>query len=256
MSLQFYQTGQLTLDRFAILFHGEPASGKTHQMASILQAHKPNCLAVNFVGEDGLLTARDHDLPAVDIESFAQWEEMLREILTGTKLKGLKAIGLDGLTHGYRMFMRSITSAEAPEPSDYQKSHPRFENQIVRLKRAVPIVVATCRSDRSMDQVREELWVTPDLPGRMAAGVSGLFDFVFYLEHQMVMGGKIEYRLYTAGKGKTTVRVRLPRALPAIISQPSWPRIEAEIRATMEGKPSPSAAVGPAAKPTTTAAGR
>jgi hypothetical protein len=104
-----------------------------------------------------------------------------------------------------------------------------------------------------MDQVRQELWTTPDLPGRMATQVASYFDFVFYLECDVQMGKSV-YKLHTA-RSKTVTRARLPRALPPVINDPSWPKVRAEIEAALEGKPSPIAAGGLAAKPTT-AAGR
>lgn len=253
--LTFYKTSDLTLERMSFLFHGEYGAGKTEQMGQILMAYMPDCLAVNFggeksvAGEDGLLTLKAKGLPAVDVGDWAQWQELLQSILTG-KLK-LRAVGLDGAPAMYKTFMRSITQAEAPEPSDYQKSHPRFENQLTLLRRAVPLLVLTTRSDRSMDQVRQEIWTTPDLPGRMATQVASYFDFVFYLEHDVQMG-KLIYRLHTA-RAKTVTRARLPRALPPVINDPSWSRIRAEIEAAVEGKPSPLATAGPAFKPTVVA---
>ncbi len=213
-------TRELQLDRSAIMVHGEAGVGKTWLLGDVITHYGDDGYIVTFPGEEGLLTLKDRGLPYEVIESWPDWEKFKLDIHKG-KLKHVKALGLDGVTYLYKMIMRAFTSAEVPDGKDYQKAHARFENQVIEISRAVPLTFWTIRSKRRENQVTQQEFICPDLPGVYASGIAGLMNFVWYLEAKPAAGG-IERVLYTTAKAATVLRQRLPRPLPIVVKNPTW----------------------------------
>ena len=238
-----FNTDSLEHTSRSFLLHGEPGAGKTWLLGSAMAAYKPRSYILNFPGEDGLLTLQGLGLPGEDVETLEDWNAFLADIRIG-KLKDTMAVGLDGLPQFYQsVIIPSLVKTEFAEPSDYGRIHSRFESQIKAIKRAVPLLFCTARSDRSMDQVRQEAFITPDLPGRMAVGVAGIMDYVFYIEADAV-AGRVRRRLYTVAPANRRVitRYRTPRPLQPVYEDPTWTTLS---RALQEAGVSIPAAANP-----------
>ena len=89
-----------------------------------------------------------------------------------------------------------------------------------------------------MDQVSGEITLTPDFPGRQAAGVGGQFDFVFVLMARPTGPAQVRRWLMTAPTANTVIRARLPRSLPHEIVIPEngggWKAIKGAIQTSLD----------------------
>lgn len=245
MARHFFNTADLTLDRVSYLFAGEPGAGKTKMLGEVLAEYGKAGYVIDFPKEKGLLTIKHLGIDGETLDTYEDWKGFLNDVASG-KLKDKKALGIDGLPRFYRdIVIPSLFPHKTPEATDFTSIHKRFEDEVTLVKRHVPVIVATALVDRSMDQVRQELYITPDLPGKMAVGVAALFDYVLYLESEAI-GTTVHYRCLTAPRGKMVVKVRGQRApIPVIslpVDKPAWPVVKSELQAALEGKPSPSLA--------------
>jgi hypothetical protein len=90
-----------------------------------------------------------------------------------------------------------------------------------------------------MDQISGEISLTPDMPGRQAAGVGGQFDFVFLVKAQAMSPTKVRRWVCTAPQANTIIRQRLPKSLPPEIEIPDgdggWAAIKKAMEASLKG---------------------
>lgn len=227
-----------TLDRATFLFHGNYGVGKTHLLGDALR-HESQIGPVKFVnitGEDGQLSIANFGLGKVG-ETVETLQD-LTEALTEYKKANLRALAVDGGKYLGKMVIKAVCGDRLPSvgrgSNDWQEIHAKFENVIGQLRWVAPIVILASSSDRSMDQVSGELSLTPDLPGRQAAGVAGMFDFVFTLKAVAVGPNQIRRTIETAPSPNVITRSRLPRPLPASIEIPAngggWKKLMEEIQ--------------------------
>lgn len=213
-----------TLQRFTMLIHGGYGTGKTYFLGDMLreESKKGPVRFLNIAGEDGYLSAANIGLGEVGetVDSLADFKAALADY---TKL-GLAALAIDGGKHFGRLCIRDACGDRLPKvgtgSDDWQKIHLAFESTIATLRAAAPVVVMASSSDKSMDQVAGETSLTPDMPGRQAAGVGGQFDFVLILKAQVMGPNRIRRALLCAPQANTVIRSRLPKALPTEIELP------------------------------------
>jgi len=215
----------ISLDRFTILLHGGPSVGKTHLMGDALATYKEAGGKVRFLnikGEDGFSTVAGMGLGdiAETVESVKDFEEAISEY----KREGLAALGIDGGPVFYRQIMQSIAGDRLPRvggnSNEWGEIHFKGTKLLTDLHYVAPVVMMSALTDLSMDQITGETKRTPDFPGRMAAGIAGLFDFVFYMETQITGPTSMKRILYLQPILKTIIRARSPRPLPASLEIP------------------------------------
>lgn len=227
-----------TLDRFTMLLHGSYGVGKTHLLGDMLkfEGEAGPVRFLNIRGEDGMLSVADTGLGDVgeSVDTLKDFKDALADY---AKL-GLSALAIDGGKPFGRMVIKSVCGERLPSvgkgSDDWQKIHIEFEVAIASLRSIAPIVVMASSSDRSMDQISGELSLTPDFPGRQAAGSGGQFDFVFVMKSQPLSPTKIKRSLLTSPVANTVIRARLPKALPAEIELPEgpggWAKLKGELQ--------------------------
>lgn len=213
------------------LIHGPYGSGKTHLIGDMLrtqaeQTGKPGRF-INMKGEDGYLSIAAPILEGakgVTVDSFEDLESALKQ----AKADGVSAIGLDGWQRLYPFTYKKILGSDrlpvvGGQKNEWSEVHRAAEQLIETLRYYAPVIMCTAASDKSVDQLRGETHTTPNFPGRTAAGIGGMFDFVFYMESEVIGPNKIKRKLLTAPVSKMVVRYRLPRAMPTSIEMPEGP---------------------------------
>jgi len=215
------------LEHPSLLFHGLFGTGKTYILGDVLRSEAANgpVRFINIKGEDGYLTLAHMGLGEVgeEVENLTDLEAVIADY---AKL-GLRALGVDGLPHMSRLVIESVCGPDgvpriSKEQNDWVSIHRRFEGLIRKLRWIAPVFVATSSTDRSMNQIDQEIWLTPDLAGKQATGIGGMFDFVFLCKTRQTSPGVTQRYLYTVASN-TVVRARLPRALPPQIVMPQGP---------------------------------
>lgn len=214
-----------SLDRFTLLVHGGPSVGKTHLVGDMLATYKEGGQKVRFLnikGEDGYATIAGMGLGEIaeTVENIKDFEEAIGEY----KKEGLAALGIDGGPVFYRHIMQSIAGDRLPRvggnSNEWGEIHFKGTQLLTDLHYVAPVVVMTALTDLSMDQITGETKRTPDFPGRMAAGIAGLFDFVFYMETTITGPASLKRTLFLQPILKTVIRARSPRALSPSIDLP------------------------------------
>lgn len=225
------------LDGYTLLVHGGRGSGKTYLAGDFLKTEstKGPVRFINVVGEDGSLTLRGMGLGDVgeDIDSLKDFNDALAEY---TKLK-VHAIAVDSIHALSRWVMQKVTGSDRlPEirqgSNEWGDFHNHSYNTYMALRRAAKMIMCTCPSDKSVEQLSGKTFITPDLPGRQAAGSAGWFDFVGYLDASNGHDGVT--RTFNMTPNNTIiVRQRLPKQIAAAIKLPpgpgGWGTIKAEI---------------------------
>ncbi len=133
-------------------------------------------------------------------------------------------MGIDGGKWFGRLCIKDVCGDRLPkvggQSDDWTQIHSRYENTISRLRHIAPIVAMASSSDRSMDQVSGNMSLTPDMPGRQAAGCAGLFDFVLIVKAEAIRGGVMKRTIETEPVANTIIKYRLPKPLPPSIEIP------------------------------------
>jgi hypothetical protein len=214
---------QTTFEGGTFLLHGPYGSGKTHLIGDMLHTESTEgpVRLLNLKGEDGYLSIRPEIITEAQGETVSEYDDLLAA-LTDAKKAGVRAIGIDGFHRLYPFVYRKVFGADR-SPSiggtrnEWGDCHKMAGDLMDMLRYFAPIVVVSSASDKSLDQLRGETHTTPNFPGQMAAGVGGRFDFVFYLESEVIGPSKVRRKLLTAPVSKMVVRYRLPRPLPPSI---------------------------------------
>lgn len=232
-----------TLDAgFAMLVHSAYGAGKTHlagDFLATLRAEGPVAY-INIRGEDGYLSLASFQLGDIGetVETLAELRAAIDDY-AGRQLVGL---AVDSLKWLNRLVQAATlgTDTRAPEKTEWGPVHFEMDRLCASLRRAAKYVLVTCPSDKSLDQLRDRTYITPDLPGREAAGAAGWFDFVGYLSADALGPGKIQRKVTFAPNSNIVTRARTPRPI-ADVTLPEgpggWARITAAINAALkEGK--------------------
>jgi hypothetical protein len=215
------------LDGYSLLVHGNRAAGKTHLMGDFLKTESANgpIRFINVVGEDGELTLKGMGLGDVG-EHIDSLDDFLAAIKEYEGLK-LQALGVDSLFALSRWIMRKVTGSDRlpeirKESNEWGDLHHKSYNTAMAVRRAAKIVMCTCPSDKSVDQISGKTFITPDLPGRQASGSAGWFDFVGFIDTVSTSSG-VERTFNMAPNNQTIVRQRLPKQITEPIKLPQGP---------------------------------
>lgn len=215
------------LDGYTILVHGGRGSGKTYLAGDFLKVESKNgpVRFINVVGEDGSLTLKGMGLGDVaeDIDSIADFTAALKDYQAAK----VHAIAVDSVHALSKWIMQKVTGSDRlPEirqgTNEWGDFHQQSYNAYMALRRSAKMIMCTCPSDKSVEQLSGKTFVTPDLPGRQAAGSAGWFDFVGYIEASNGTEGVT--RTFNMTPNNTIiVRQRLPKQITASIKLPPGP---------------------------------
>lgn len=232
-----------SLERFTMLIHGGYGTGKTHFLGDMLktEGQKGPVGFINIAGEDGYLSMAGIGLG--EIGETVDTLSDLKAALGDLKQKGCVAVGIDGGKQFGQLVIKSVCGEKLPSvgkgSDDWSRIHREFELTIASLRLVAPVIVMASASDRSLDQISGETSLTPDMPGRQAAGVGGQFDFVLIMKAQPVSPTKVRRWLATAPQANTVIRTRLPKQLPQEIEIPEngggWSKLRAEMDKCLKG---------------------
>lgn len=248
-----------SLERAMILIHGGYAAGKTFLLADFLRhfAERGKVRFLNVIGEDGYMSAGTLGLGDVG-ETVDTYEDMSKA-LEEYKQEGLLALGVDSLKPASKLAMAHILGTDARMPTvggnrnEWGEVHFAMENLTNRMRAVCPWVMCVCPSDKSVNQIDGKTYITPDLPGREAAGSAGWFDFVGYIQSEVVSGGKVLRKVKFAPNTTILTRQRLPRPITEDVTLPEgrggWQKILEVINRTMQAPGGISNATTGALKP-------
>ena len=218
---QLVKLDSTKLEGFSALFHGGYAVGKTHFVGDALKYESQfgDVRFLNIAGEDGYASLAQFDLGDV-IYTVDSTKDFEKTIADWSKLN-LRAVGVDSLSHLARMVIAEKTGNKVPDKTDYPEIHFNMNNLIMTLRRAAFRLICVCPSDRSVEQISGDTLVTPDLPGRQAAGSAGWFDFVGYIKVVNAGPGKVNRSIVMGANSKFLVRQRgVKRAITQDIAIP------------------------------------
>jgi len=228
-----------TLEKTIMLIHGGYASGKTYLIADFLKYYSKEgpVKFINVAGEDGYLSAQSFGLGNIG-ETVTTYDDLIA-CLNDAKKEKCVAIGVDSMKMASKLAMAHVIGSSDRMPSvggngnEWGSVHFAMENITNRMRNAAPWVLCVCPSDKSVNQLDGRTYVTPDLPGREAAGSAGWFDFVGFLSADVVGPGKIQRKVKFAPNNTILTRQRLPRPIVNDIELPegegSWGKIVGEI---------------------------
>jgi hypothetical protein len=231
------------LARATYLVHGNYGVGKTFLLGDALKYEMSlgkKAHFLSFKDEEGHNSIVNLGLGQI-AERVETYDDFIAA-LADCKKDGVDALAIDNLKWLGRATIKKHCGDRLPSvgrgSDDWQKIHKDFEEAIGKLRWTAPTVVCAASSDRSMDQISGEISLTPDFPGRQAAGSGGLFDFVFVLRATTIGPGKIKRVLCTAPQQNTVIRARLPRPLPHEIELPEngggWKALQLAIQHSLE----------------------
>lgn len=238
MARKKFNLDKSELDGYSILVHGGRASGKTYLTGDFLRTESKlgPVRYVNIAGEDGELTLRGMGI-GENGEHIDTYDDFKAAI---TEYQGLKlqAVGIDSIFALSRWIMRKVVGSDRlPEirqgSNEWGDFHHLSYNTFMALRRAAKLVMCTCPSDKSVEQLSGKTFVTPDMPGRQAAGSAGWFDFVGYMEATPAPGG-VTRTFNMTPNATVIVRQRLPHQIDKPIAIPNGPGGWEAIKAAIE----------------------
>ena len=170
-----------------MLLHGDSGAGKTRLAASAAACAEMQPV-IFFDFEEGIMGAREFaNMPITFVAATGQADIILlqKALLQQTKPK-YKTVVVDPLTEMYALMMDSQLSAagrtsDMPQLQDYGAITTRMR-KFFRLARQSPChFIATCGTQPNKDETSGSIYMTPDLPGKLANQAPRFFDVVGYL---------------------------------------------------------------------------
>src|SRR6266446_6736108 len=228
-----------SLDRVMMLVHGGYSSGKTHLVGDMLRyemQHGP-VKFLNVKGEDGTLSIASMGLgeSGETVETLQDYKDALND----ARKANLRALGVDS----FKALVKIVTFAKIgdrpPAKDDYTGIHYEMAELATSLRSVAPVVLCVCPSGKSVNQLDGRTYITPDLPGREAAGAAGWFDFLGYLSAETLGADNVKRRVTFAPNTNVITRQRLPKQLTSDITIPNggggWEAIYKALQNSLKG---------------------
>lgn len=210
-----------SLDRLMMLIHGDYGSGKTHLIGDMLaaEAARGPVAFLNTKGEDGYMSLAAAHLGEIgeSVETVADFRAALGDL---RKLK-LRAVAVDSLKYLCRIVTKGEVGDRIPRKDDWGPVHFQMESLVTELRSVAPVVVCVCPSDKSVNQLTGETKITPDLPGREAAGSAGWFDFVGYMQADTRGPSDVSRTITFTPSTSIITRQRLPVPILEVLQIPA-----------------------------------
>jgi hypothetical protein len=225
MALKRFNLDKKEMKGGSALFHGNYASGKTHLLGDMLRTEREfgDIAFLDIVGERGASSCANFGLgeKGYILENI----EDIREFISTYRGGKLSAIGMDSLPMFVALVIREVVKenrmpvvAHSGIKNEWSEVHFMTKDLILDLKSCCNWFVATSTSDISVDPIMEKSmgkkgFITPDLPGRQAAGCAAWFDLVGYLKAEILAGGEVSRKLMVTPNNLILTRQRLPREI-------------------------------------------
>ena len=249
MGLKRFNLDKKELKGGSSLVHGNYASGKSHLIGDFLRTEREfgDIAFLDIVGEDGSSSCANFGLgeKGIRIESIADAREFI-EAYRGNKLAG---IGLDSLPALVQLVIRDVVKENrmpqvvpGSPKNEWSDVHFMMKSLILDFKSCCQWLMAVSTSDISVDPVLERTtgkkgFITPDLPGRQAAGCAAWFDLVGYLKAEITVDG-VTRKLMVTPNNMILTRQRLPKEINQDIVIPrnkgGWSNIKAAMMAALQ----------------------
>jgi hypothetical protein len=188
---------------------------------------------INVTGEDGYMSAQSFGLGDVG-ETVTTYDDLI-DALNDAKKEKCVAIGVDSMKMASKLAMAKVVGNTDRMPSvgstgnEWGDVHFKMENLTNRMRAAAPWVLCVCPSDKSVNQLDGRTYITPDLPGREAAGSAGWFDMVGYLYADVTGPKTVTRKVKFAPNNTILTRQRLPKPIIEDIQLPDgeggWKKI-------------------------------
>lgn len=223
-----------------VLVNGPPLSGKTTSFLTFPPKRHifiaPGELGHSSVREDETtkLYYWEFDPNSTNVQYMRTWvyvQRLTQEILAG-KHGEVTTFCIDGLHKLYYVIMKAMGFTSNSDPKEYVKYHEAFANYMhFVLGGPTPFVVASSYDgNEAVEAGSKVTQIFPDLPGKMAKQVMGMFPVVLHSERN----GELEkerftWRLRASGKIQGVgmhLPIEIKKRFPAEIDQ-DWRKIEA-----------------------------
>lgn len=220
------------LNRCSTLVHGITNAGKTFLLGDFLkyESQYGKVAFIDVAGEGGSMSLADLGLTAAGHKGYrVSTRKELTDLLDWLSNQDLRALAFDSLKAFVRLVIAERVGTDRMPIVDRNSSenewgdvHFRMERMAGRLSAAAPWLMAACLSDRSVEQISGKTYVTPDLPGREAAGSISWFDLAGYIkaETSNLPGAKITRTFMVTPNNLILTRQRLPRPITQDIVLP------------------------------------
>ncbi len=224
MALKKFNLDLVSLDNPMVLIHGPYGAGKTHLQGDFLRwAKAQNQGPVGFLnieGEDGSTSVASMGLGEVGqtAENVDDYDKAIEEYAKSKTF----ALAVDSLPAFHRLVVKSELKGEYrfPDPAKdgerakmlWGQISAKTMGRVLNSRKAAKFVLWVAPYDKSEDPVvGGNRIITPDLPGKMALGCAGWFDFVGYLSVSMgSTPDSITRKVTFAPSGGTLTRQRIP----------------------------------------------
>ena len=231
------------LNRCSTLVHGIANSGKTYLLGDFLKYESQfgKVAFIDVLGEGGALSLADLGLSAAGHKGYrVSTRKELMDLLDWLSTQELRALAFDSLKAFVRLVIAErVGSDRMPEvkrnseENEWGDIHFRMERTVGgRLNAAAPWIMAACLSDKSIEQISGKTYVTPDLPGREAAGCISWFDLAGYIKAEKTVS--VERTFMVTPNNTILTRQRLPRPITEDIKLPVGPGGWATIRSRID----------------------
>ena len=237
------------MERCLTLIHGNYGSGKTFLQGDFLldESQYGKVLFINVRGEDGYLSIANLGLGEIaeTIEDYKDFKELVNDYAGK-----FHAFALDSLVALDRIITTSVVGiGKSPEGhDDWGKFHNQADLAAGLLRTIAPWGLCVASSDVSVDNVaRGEAGnpkgfqgrVTPDLPGRQAAGIAGKMDLVGHMRAETISPKMVKRTVSFQPSKNALTRQRLPSSIPGDIVIPDgrggWAAIKQAIELALKG---------------------
>ena len=194
MAIKLTTTAQAAVDNgIKILVHGPSGSGKTRLCATT------NETTVIISAEAGLLSLRDHDIPAIEVKTLDDVYEAYRFLSSSAEARDFRWVCLDSISE----IAEVCLAHEKTQTKDQRQAYAALQDEmsaLIRAFRDLPgrNVYVSCKQERKEDQSTGALMYYPALPGaKLAQSISYFFDEVFALRVERSSEGQVTRWLQT-----------------------------------------------------------
>lgn len=216
-------------ERLMLLIHSQRGHGKTHLIGDMLRTEAANgpVRFLNIKGEDGALSISEMGLGNIGVtaESAADFDQAVDQF----RKDKIHALGVDSLAPLADLTLYEIVGEtrlpDAKRDGERSKAYWgqlrwQMQQRLAKLRYAAKIVLCTCPSDKSTNDITGNVAITPDLFGRLAHGSAGWFDFVGYLTADVIGAGKMERKVTFAPSSGVVTKQRIARPILETIKIP------------------------------------
>lgn len=237
-----------SLESCCMLLQGDYNVGKTYLMGCAMKAQlsKGPGLLIVTAGEPSVSTIQGlgvSDLDVVILDAYADVDTVVKEY----KGKGLRVVGVDSLALLSELAIAKTTGGlRAPGQrdagggahdgrSEWGAVKSDFRRAVKQLQGLAPFCFMTCPSAKNENELTGQTSITPDLPGKQAIGIVGMFEFVGYVDCTPMTPTKVQRRIHFEPMGSIATRCNLPRPITKPIVLPEgeggWQEVEKAILA-------------------------